>query len=296
MTIVPARPARLAVALGALLATLPGIMAAPAASAGATSPVTEKDFGQASFSHSTTVDNKWLPLVPGTQFVFEGTANRGNGSAPHTLIFTVTDVTKVVNGVRTVALWDRDLNEGQMVEEELAFWAQDDGGNVWLLGEYPEEYENGLPVGAPSTWLAGVKGSQAGVLMRFDPKTGTSAYHQGLAPSVDFEDKARVIKEHQKTCVPVACYDDVLVVDEWNPLEQPADGHQLKYHAPGVGNVRIEAVGGVEQEMLVLSKLVTLTPEGMAEARAAALRLDQHAYQIAPGVYGGTAPAEAPAP
>jgi hypothetical protein len=283
--------------LSSLALALPaGLWAPPAAAApGAPPPVTEKDYPSARFTNSTKIDNQWLPLVPGTQFTLTGEANRGVAHAPHEVIFTVTDVTKVIDGVNTVVVWDRDINEGQLAEEELAFMAQDDGGNVWLMGEYPEEYENGLPVGAPSTWIPGQKGSLPGVLMRADPKVKTSSYHQGLAPAVQFQDQARVDKEHQQTCVPAGCYQDVVIIDEWNPLEQPQDGHQLKYHAPGVGNVRIEPSGGVEQETLVLSKVETLTPAGLVEARARALRLDAHAYQLVPDIYGPTQPAAGPA-
>ena len=44
----------------------------------------------------------------------------------------------------------------------------------------------------------------------------------------------------QKTCVPVGCYENVMIIDERSPLE-PESGHQLKYYAPGVGTVRVGA-------------------------------------------------------
>ncbi|HEV8622899.1 MAG TPA: hypothetical protein VG034_00460 [Acidimicrobiia bacterium] len=278
-----------AVIVGALAA--PALPAA-ARTAGGSKPVTHKDFDRHKFSTaSATVDNRWLPLVPGTQFVYDGTANRGKGTGAHRVIFTVTDVTKSIDGVRTAVIWDRDVQDGELVEEELAFVAQDGGGNVWNLGEYPEEHENGKFAGAPNTWLSGRQRAAAGVAMRAEPKEGTSSYLQGYAPEIQFEDKARVSKEHQHTCVPAGCYDDVLVVDEWNPLEQPDDGHQFKFHAPGVGVVRIEARGGVEQETLVLTKLRHLSGKELAEARQRALELDQHAYKVAKDVYRGTSPA-----
>ena len=110
-----------------------------------------KDFDRDDFPKTPTINNKWLPLVPGTQFVFQGQASQGGGVLPHEVIFTVTDLTKVVNGVRTLVLWDRDFSEGELLEAELTFHAQDVNGNVWNLGEYPEEYEGGVLTGAPST-------------------------------------------------------------------------------------------------------------------------------------------------
>jgi hypothetical protein len=252
------------------------------------------DFNKDHFSSagSTTISNRWLPLRPGTQFVLEGTANRGSAGAAHNVIFTVTDVVKWINGVRTLVMWDRDVNDGQLVEEELAFFAQDKDGTVWAMGEYPEELERGKVTGAPGTWIAGVDGARAGIAMHAKPQLGSPAYVQGFAPAVDFFDKAVVSKVGQRTCVPVACYRNALVIDEWDPNQQPEDGHQFKFHAPGVGVVRIEARGGVEQETLVLTKLRRLGRAEMEQARARTLELDRRAYDLARHVYRHTAPAK----
>ena len=252
--------------------------------------VTERDFDRGNFSNSAQVSNQWLPLAPGTQFLLEGRANRGRGRLPHHVVLTVTDLTKTIDGVRSLVLWDRDYNEGQLVEAELAFHAQDDDGNVWNLGEYPEEYENGKFQGAPSTWLAGLAGAKAGIVMRADPQAGTSRYLQGYAPKVDFSDVAKVLKTGQRSCIPLRCYENVLVIDESNPYEPGA--HQLKYYAPGVGNIRVEPVGGEEKEVLVLVKVTHLSAPALARARAEALKLDKRAYAVTRDLYRQTPPAE----
>ena len=107
------------------------------------------------------------------------------------------------------------------------------------MGEYPEEYdENGKFEDAPDTWLSGIQGARAGSPhARETPRSATSSYRHGMAPKIGFEDLAKVFKTGQKNCVPTGCYDDVLVTDETNPAE-PNDGHQLKYYAPDVGNIR----------------------------------------------------------
>jgi hypothetical protein len=66
------------------------------------------------------------------------------------MVFTVTDLTKVVHGVRNLVHWDRDYSQGQLLETELARFAQDDDGNVWHFGQYPKEYEEGKFVAAPA--------------------------------------------------------------------------------------------------------------------------------------------------
>ena len=245
------------------------------------------------FSDPTSIDNRWLPLVPGTQFVLEGTANRGQGASAHQVIFTVTDVTKEINGIQTLAMWDRDFSDGELVEEELAFFAQDDSGTVWNLGEYPEEYEDGEFVGAPSTWLDGVARAERGIHMLPDPQVGDS-YTQGSAPKIDFLDVAEVIEKGGRTCVPAGCYKPTLVIDEQSPLD-PTSGSQQKYYARGVGNIKITAVDDVEAETLELIELNDLDEDEMAEAREAALALDERAYDEARRVWRHTPPAEAPA-
>jgi hypothetical protein len=251
----------------------------------------ESDFDRKKFSRSTTIDNQWTPLRPGMQFTFEGRANRGQGRVNHRVVLTITDLTKVIDGVRTVVLWDRDFNAGQIVETELAFSAQDDDGNVWLLGEYPEEWEDGQFSEAPDVWFSGVAKARAGIMMRADPQPGTSSYLQGFAPDIEFSDRAKVHQSGQRTCVPLGCYDNVLVTDEWNPLEQ-GDAHQRKFYAPGVGNVRVGAVDDPEAEELVLVKLSHLDPGALAQAREEALELERRAYRVRKDVYGGTRPAE----
>jgi hypothetical protein len=248
-------------------------------------------FTPASFTRSTTVDNAWLPLVPGTQFVLEGQTRQGKRPVPHRLVSTVTDLTKVIDGVRTLVIWDRDYSNGVLAESELSFHAQDNSGNVWNLGEYPEEYDGGRFAGAPNTWISGRAGARAGVLMRARPRPGTSSYIQGYAPAIGFKDRAKVYAAGQRTCVPAGCFANTLVVEEWNALA-PTEGHQLKYHAPGVGIVRVGPFDSTDQEALTLTQATRLGPTAMADIRAQVLRMDKRAHQIAAAVYGPTAPVQ----
>ena len=250
-------------------------------------PATHLDFDPANFTHSTRIDNPWSPLRPGTQFVFEGRSNRGHGRLPHRVVTTVTDLTKVIDGVRTVVLWDRDINGGRLLEGELAFQAQDDDGTVWNLGEYPEEYEGGKVEGAPDSWIAGVAGARGGIMLRAAPRAGTSSYLQGFAPAIEFADRARVLRAGLRDCVPLRCFTNVLVTDETNPNE-PADGHQRKFYAQGVGPIRAAPMGGREKEVLVLTAVRHLSPAAMAAVRREALTLDRRGYTVSKKVYGRT--------
>lgn len=278
-------------ALVALVLSAASAGGASAATPSAASPCPRMfHFTADKFSNPTQIDNRWLPMTPGTQFVLEGQANRGGHTATHRVVFTVTDLTKVIDGVRTVVVWDRDINEGHLVERELAFFAQDDEGNVWNLGEYPEEFEDGEFAGAPSTWIAGLANARPGIHMRADPKVGAPRYLQGWVPGIEFLDCAKVIRKGLDICVPFDCYEDVLLTDEVSPLDR-GGGHQRKYHAPGVGIVKVGAVGDPEGETLVLVKLVQLDPEELARIRARACTVDARGYRFS-DVYSQTSPAE----
>ena len=157
--------------------------AEPVAPAEPPAEVDAADFATARFSESTTVDNAWFPLRPGTRHVYEGSSVEDGERLQHRVVFTVTDLTKMVAGVEAVVVWERDYTSGELVEAELVFLAQDDGGNVWHLGQYPEEYENGRFAKTP-TWIAGVRGARAGVYIRAEAREGAD-YSPGVRPAAD---------------------------------------------------------------------------------------------------------------
>jgi hypothetical protein len=252
--------------------------------------ISAKDFSRASFDHSAAVDNPWLPLRPGRMLVFEGSTFEDGASVSHRLVSTVTDLVKPVAGVRNVVVWEQDWRGGALAEAELAFFAQDNKGNVWHLGEYPAEYENGKIVATPA-WIHGIKGATAGIAMPAHPRLGTADYAQGFAPPpVNWADRAQTYKVGQRTCVPAGCYKGVLVIREFE--RSKPDASQLKYFGRGLGNVRVGWLGTKDQdhEVLVLTRARKLDAKAMARVRRQALLLERYAYERSKAVYGGTAP------
>jgi hypothetical protein len=241
------------------------------------------------FPSSPKVTNRYLPLSPGMQFVVDGVVlDDQNQPHPHQIVTTVTDLTKVIDGVRTLVVFDEDIQDGQTAEAEIFFVAQDNDGTVWTFGENPELYDNGVLTGAPSSWLSGVQHARAGIAMLAKPKVGTKTYLQGLAPKVDFKDCATVFKTGEKhVCVPVSCFDNVLEIDEFAPLD-PAGGHQRKFYASGVGLIKVSAAGGVDPETLKLKSAERLCTADFADIRERALEQDARAYTTAPHVWAGS--------
>jgi len=259
--------------------------------AGLCGPGSAINFDRTAFQSSPSVDNKWFPLKPGMQYTTTGKVVNAEGTTERTVTHSVTGLTKVIDGVKTQVLWDRDYADGQLVESELAFFAQTNSGDVWLFGEYPEEFENGEFIGAPNTFISGTSGAQAGIAMQADPRPDTAGYVQANAPAVKFLDCGKVIQAQQRVCVTTGCYEDVLVIDEHNPLE-PAVGNQRKFYSAGTGLVQVTAVGGADQETLDLVKAEQLSDAQLKEINQQALALDQHAYEVSLNDYAKTPPAE----
>lgn len=240
-------------------------------------------FDANNFSASLTDLNPWMPLAPGLQTVSKGFVNVGDRHLPHVRVTTITDVTKVVNGVRAVLVLDQDYNGGQLSEQSIDYLAEDEGGNVWYVGSYTEAYEGGQFLNAQDAWLAGVNGAIAGMYMPGDPKTGTPPFYQTQIPGGE-QSTAEVVEVGQKTCVPFKCFTDVVVIQE--------QGTENKYWGPGVGGILTEPLAGAAQETEELVNAVQLSPKALAELSAEVVRLDRNAAVYAPTVFGGSKPAK----
>jgi hypothetical protein len=247
---------------------------APAASPSAepsSSPVQKVNANYKKFDPKTFIDplsgqNNWYPLLPGNQTLRDGSINRGSRKLHHQLRVTVTDVTKTVNGVKTVAVLDQDIDAGQVGEASLDYLAQDKFGNVWYLGSYTEIYEGGQFVNAVDAWLAGKSGARPGIWMMADPREGMKYVEAHNSKETIH---AEVAKVGEKKCVDYDCFKSLVILE---------DGSEFKYFGPGVGHIATEPnYAGGEQEKEELVNAVKLSPTGLAEMSAEALKLDKHA-------------------
>lgn len=242
-----------------------------------------KKFDPKNFGEPTGDLNKWYPLVPGTQTLRDGSITRGSRKLTHQLRVTVTDVTKEVNGVRTVLVLDQDIDAGQVGEASLDYLAQDKFGNIWYLGSYTELYEGGEFVNAVDAWLAGENDAKPGVWMLTDPKEGMKFVQ---AQTSEETIRAEVAKVDERKCVPFDCFKSLAILE---------DGSEFKYYGPGVGHIATEPnYSGGEQEIEELVNVVKLKPQGLAEMSAEALKLDKRASKEAKSVFGGSEPAQRP--
>jgi hypothetical protein len=185
---------------------------------------------------SATVDNPWFPLVPGTRWVL-----RGSGDASgETDEIEVLDETRTVVGVECVVVRDVVSLDGEPVEITEDWYAQDADGNVWYFGEETAEYEDGEVVSTAGAWEAGVDGAQPGIIMPADPVIGLTYRQEFYAGEA--EDVAKAVELGASAETPYDTFDDVLVTEDWTPLEP--DVAERKFYARNVGLVLERQIRG----------------------------------------------------
>jgi hypothetical protein len=227
------------VGLAACLAVAVGSGAAAALPAGgnAVRVVDPRDFVR-------VIDNEYLPLRPGTAFVYTGTAE---GEHERNVV-SVTRRTKEILGVTCVVVLDTVTVDGRPAERTFDWYAQDRRGNVWYFGEDSRDFEDGRWVRSDGSWEAGVDGAEPGIVMKAHPRPGDTYRQEHYAGHA--EDRARVVGTIASLSVPYATFERVLVTKEWTPLEPGVV--EKKYYARGVGFVKSVMVeGGSEHVELV---------------------------------------------
>jgi len=157
-------------------------------------------------------------------------------------IVTVTNDSRDVQGIST-----RVVNDSVFVKEKLEettndWYAQDDKGNVWYMGEDTTDLTSKKNPHEGS-WESGVKGAKAGIIMLAEPKAGIT-YNQEFAKGVA-EDKATVLSSDNNVTVPQNSYSNVIKTKEFSPLEP--DVVEQKYYAENVGDIKEKTVKGSQE-------------------------------------------------
>jgi hypothetical protein len=195
-------------------------------------------FNAGNFHKSTTVNNQYFPLVPGTRFTYTGT----NQKAPVVDIVAVTRNTKTISGVKTIEVRDQVYESDVLIEDTLDWYAQDDQGNVWYFGELATQ----LPAGThDGSWTAGMDGAQPGYIMEADPTVG-DIYCQENAPGIA-QDAAQVVSVSASRSVPFGSFTgNVLQTKDYSLLEPK---NENKFYGPGVGLLEALSITGPSEDI-----------------------------------------------
>lgn len=189
------------------------------------------------------IDNLFLPLIPGSRWVYE------SDDGEERVEVEVLRETRVVMGVTATVVKDTAFEDGEIVEMTYDWFAQDEDGNVWYLGEDSEEYEDGKPGSTVGSWEWGRDGAMPGIIMQAEPRAGV-AYRQEHYRG-EAEDMAEVLRTDGSEEVPAGRFEGLLVIREWTPLEPEVI--EEKYYAAGVGLVLEVQVAGGEGRLGLVS-------------------------------------------
>lgn len=217
-------------------------------------PDTVPDFNAASFTNPTRIGNTYLPLVVGTTRIYE--AETGDGT--ERIVVEVLDETRVVSGVTCRVVRDRVFVADVLIEDTHDWFAQDDEGNVWYMGEEVDNYEyddegNIVEINHEGAREAGLDvaglGTTArpGYVMKASPAPG-DVYHQEYYKG-EAEDMGEVIALGVEVTLGDGTTYTCVQTRDYTPLEP--DVNEYKYYAPGVGVVLEEVVDGDERLELI---------------------------------------------
>lgn len=179
------------------------------------------------FSQPRDITNPYLPLASLKQDILENKSERVERTARP-------DVHKTfqIGGqiIEALTVEDRQYSaSGNLTEATLDYFAQDDDGNVYYLGEDVKTYMNGKVSGHSGAWLLGQDTKIPGVLLPAHPKVGDKFQSENV-PGITREDD-KVVSISETMTVPAGTFHDCVKVKE-----HASDGAtEFKLYAPGVG-------------------------------------------------------------
>lgn len=224
------------------------------------------DFDAASFSDSLAIDNPYMPLVPGTTYTYQSEEideDTGELTVEDVIVEVLPD-TRTILGVEARVVRDRVFVEGLLIEDTHDWFAQDDDGNVWYLGEDVINYEyddegNLIGTDDEGAWEAGVDGALPGVVMLARPQVGLK-YYQEFTPG-DALDDGEVLAIGETMTVPAGTFTDLLRTKDTTALE-PFE-LENKLYAPGLGMIAEFHLDIEDDEVEATTRLISVELNGV---------------------------------
>jgi hypothetical protein len=187
---------------------------------------------------TTRIDNPYWPMIPGTRWTYHETDQEGTEQR---VLVTVSNHTKeIANGITARIVRDTVTEDGEIIEDTFDWYAQDEEGNIWYLGENTAEFENGKLKTKEGSFEAGVDGALPGIIMPADPEDGMhyrQEYYEGEA-----EDNGEVLSTDEMVQSPFGQFGNALLTKDTTPIEPNV--LEYKLYAKGVGPVLTLGVSG----------------------------------------------------
>lgn len=192
------------------------------------------------------IDNPWWPMEPGTRWTYREIDEEGEELK--VVVVVTTETREIANGITARVVRDTVTMDGEIVEDTFDWYAQDDQGNVWYLGEDTAEFEDGEIVTRSGSFEAGVDGALPGIVMPADPRPGLR-YRQEYAAG-EAEDNGEILALDQMVEVPYDQFDGALLTADTDALEP--DVLEYKLYVRDIGPVLALGIsGGAGREELV---------------------------------------------
>ncbi|SEE52789.1 hypothetical protein [Jiangella alba] len=197
-------------------------------------PARRVDTARPSFSAPGDITNPLFPLVVGDQAIQLGQEEGKPLRVEVTTLPRTRTITWDGQSIEAVVSQYVAYSAGRVIEVTHDYYAQDDAGGVWYLGEDVDDYEDGVLTGHGGSWLAGRDGP-GGLIMPADPSRG-DVYRSENIPGLVFEE--------------TTVQDDDVTADgprgqvrgAIGTEERQEDGSvEHKVFAPGYGEFRSEA-------------------------------------------------------
>ena len=240
-------------------------------------------FDPANFIDPTLSTNLYHPTRPGMQWLRAGTTEIGARKIPHSILTTMTDVMRTINGVPAVAMLDQSTDAGEISQVGFDYLALDKAGNLWMMGGYTEDYEGGAFIDVENAWLGTSYGGIPGILVPAVVTMDTPRWLIGTPGADEEPSVAEPVEIGITTKVPFGEFHDVHAIREG---AIHAIDNEIKYYAPGVGVIlNVPKDDSLHQDYFELVNLLDLTAEGLAEQSQVVLDLEEHARQLGEKAY-----------
>jgi hypothetical protein len=228
----------------ALLSALVCAALAPSTHAAGSAPAAkawQEDFGINNCKMASVGRNDYFVLEPGHQLVLEHGKVR--------LQITVLNETKVVDGVTTRVVEEREWDHGVIQEVSRNYYAIcEQSKDVLHFGEDVEVYKDGKLLKNDGTWQAGSNGHRPGLVIAGQPKLGMK-YYQEIAPGVTLN-RGEVVSLNATCKTAAGTFKNCIKVRGTSGMD--AKKLEYKFYAPQIGLVqdekmRLVKVGVVKQ-------------------------------------------------
>jgi hypothetical protein len=174
---------------------------------------------------SAVSTNPYFPFEPGDQWYYGGVED----GTVESLVITALDQTRLIDGVTTRVIEERESVDGELLEISWNYYAQAADGTVCYFGEDVDIYEPEGDIVHDGAWCADDPGNAAGIIMPADPEPGLR-YQNELAPGIA-EDRAKIVGSGPVT-VTAGTFAETILVRETNPLDGDTG---FKTFAAGMG-------------------------------------------------------------